>query len=127
MRAPCGVVRTRSSLERPLRSISRSRAWWSLEACWYIEPPSCSSRSSELQDDLRISLDPLGEILLGKALERDDGPIAAVEDDLPDEIVQVRITRLEQLTRDVPGFEETAADHRMQGDAVDDEAIEALD
>ena len=64
---------------------------------------------------------------LRRSSETDDVATAVVEDDVPDQVVDVRIARLEQLPRDVPRLEDAAPDHPVQADAVDDEAVEALD
>src|SRR5262249_58028503 len=78
-------------------------------------------------DDLGVGGDGLlegGGVVLA---EVEHGPLAAVQDDLPDEVVDVGVARLEELPRDVPRLEDAAADDAVQADAVDDEPVEALD
>src|SRR6188474_2790285 len=81
----------------------------------------------KLEHHLGVRLDLLLEARGVEPLELADGPLPVIEDHVVDEVVDVGITRLEQVLGDVPRLPDAPADHGVQGDPVDDDAIEVLD
>src|SRR5688500_7878939 len=94
---PCGDSITRSRLVRPPASISAS-----VFAKISRAGPYMSGLGPEAEQHLRVRGDALLEALLVERGEVDDRPLPAVEDHVVDEVVDVGVSRLEEVLRDVP-------------------------
>src|SRR5262249_18422241 len=81
----------------------------------------------EFQQHFGVSVDLLFEALGREVGEMGDRSLAAVEHHVPNLVVDVRLSRLEQISSDVPGFKDPAADHRVEANSVHDPSVEVLD